>query len=846
MNKFLEKFDTLDLENHGVRLPDFEVENRFKHKLGLSESISNLDFLKGLCIAGLKRKNLTGNKKYQERLDKELNIIEELGFTDYILLVWDVVNFCNESQIPTGLGRGSAAGSLTLFLCDVTKIDPIKYNLYFERFISKTRAKKKVVNGITYLDGSLMVDVDIDICYYRRPEVLKYLEVKFKNKTSKILTLNSLSGKLVMKECGKIISSKAEEEMTRVSSLIPKVFGQIKDLEETYDEVEDFRTWCDANSRVYQAALKLKDLIKNKSVHASGILLSYDLLEKSCPTELTSDKEEVCSFDMNWVSLLNIKLDILGLRGVSVVDSVCKSVGIKIEDIDYNDSFIYQNLQDLRTPHGLFQIEADTNLKVCNKVKPKNLDELSAVLALARPGALQFVDQYALHTNHSTKQSVHSFFDEILDRTGGVCLYQEQMMQMAHKIGFTLDEAEILRRIVGKKKVNEVKQWKKKISDKIKDNNLDVEIGEVLWKILEDSANYSFNASHSYSYAALAACTVYLKFKYPKEFFLALLRMTRNEPDPISEISKIQKEMYHFGIKLLPPHMVKSKTDFSVEGDDIRFGLLSIKGISDKSIEKLLKFKTEKSGKFNVFEAASEAGLNMGALCALIQAGALDGFKQSRSKVVYEAQFWNLLTEKEKMQVMLLSEVFNDDLVKIIKELAVKKDEKGKPIIKESRLETLKKNSEPYKLIYTQNKNSESFANWYYEKSLLGYTYDKSLLDIFLPKKSNLMSIRQVLDAPMKAKVSFVGFIEEEPYSGVSRTEKKSKYCRMSISDETGLIKVLIFNDKLEESKSLNEGLPKEKNIVIISGVKMDDAVFADMYAIQDNEVYTKLSDLKK
>lgn len=845
MSNFTGNFKVLDLPTHGVRLPEFNVENRYKHKFQLSESINNFDFLKGVCEHGLKVNNFAGQKAYEDRLKYELETIKDLGFTDYILLVWDVINFCNENKIPVGRGRGSAAGSLALFLSGVTKIDPIKYNLYFERFISKTRAKKQVVDGITYLDGSLMVDVDVDVCYYRRPEVLKYLETKFKNKTAKILSLNSLSGKLVIKECGKIIGSKPEQEMTGVTSLIPEMFGQIKDLEEAYVEVQGFRKWCDDNRKIYEIALKLKDLIKNKSVHASGVLLSYDLLEKTCPTELTSDKKEVSSFDMNWISLLNVKLDILGLRSVSVLDEACKLIGIKSEDIDFNDPFIYQNLQDLRNPHGLFQIEAETNFKVCNKVKPKNLEELSAVLALARPGALQFVDKYTLYTNHGTNESVHPFFDSILSNTGGVCLYQEQLMKMAHKIGFTLDEAEVLRRIVGKKKVDEVKKWKQKIADKISENSLAPEIGDILWKILEDSANYSFNASHSFSYAALAASTVYLKFKYPREFFLALLRMTRNEPDPIGEISKIQKEMSYFGVKLLPPHIAKSKMDFSTEGNDIRFGLLSIKGISDKSMEKLGKFKTEKSGKLHVFEAANEAGLNVGVLCSLIQAGALEGFKQSRTKVVYEAQFWNLLTEKEKIKCLELADQFDHDLVNIIKDLSSRKDEKGKPLIKESRMKTLKNKSEVYKAIFNQNKKSESFANWYYEKNLLGYTYNKTLLDIFLPKKSDLISVRRVQDARVNSSVSFVGYMEEGSYSGVSKA-KKSKYCKMVIGDESGSIKVLIFNDKMEESRSLNEGLPKEKNIVIITGKKMDDVVFADMFAIQDNQVYTKLSDLKK
>ena len=185
-------------------------------------------------------------------------------------------------------------------------------------------------------------------------------------------------------------------------------------------------------------------------------------------------------------------------------------------------------------------------LNIFQKVKPKNLEELSGVLALARPGALAFVDQYASYTNDDIKESIHPFFDDILSPTGGVALYQEQLMRMAHKIGFTLDEAEILRRIVGKKKVSEVRKWKKKIRDKVKENELDTEIGNILWRILEDSANYSFNKSHSISYAARAAATTYLKFKYPQEFFLSLLKMTRHEPDPILEISKIQTEILGF------------------------------------------------------------------------------------------------------------------------------------------------------------------------------------------------------------------------------------------------------------------------------------------------------------
>lgn len=845
---FNNSFSEIDLPLYGVRLPVFKIEDEAKEKAKLPNGTTNYDFLRALCLEGFNRLKLTKDsteyKTYVERVKYELEIFKELGFVDYILMVWDVINFCGVNKIPTGFGRGSAAGSLVLFLIGVTKIDPIKHKLYFERFVSKIRAKKQIVNGVTYLDGSLLPDVDLDICYYRRGEVIKHLETKYQGHTSKILTLNTLSGKLLIKECGKVVSSKSEQQMNEISHLIPKFHGIVEDISDAYDEVPEFKKWCDENSRVYEIALKLRDLNKNKGVHPSGILISFDELEKACPTELSSDKESVSSYDMNWISAFNIKLDVLGLRGVSVVDDICKSIGISIDDIDLNDPFIYQNLQDLRTRHGLFQIEADLAYKVVQKVKPKNLEELSAVLALARPGAMAFTDQYALFTNHQTYQPIHPFFDDVLKETGGVALYQEQLMKMAHKIGFTLDEAEVLRRIVGKKKLEEVKTWKQKISDKVKENNLPKEVGEILWKILENSASYSFNLSHSCAYSTLSAITTYLKFKYPQQFYLSLLKMTKHEPDPIGEISKIHKEMSVFGIKLLPPHLLMSDMDFKIEGKNIRFGLLSVKGISSKSIEKLNKFKNEYSNKFEVFEAANEAGLNVGALSALIQAGAFDNLKQSRSYVVYEAQLWNLLTSKEKKYAIQLGKEHNFSLVKILNILKEIKDEKGKPIVKASRGDTIKRNSEPYKKIYEQNKSSEKFANWWYENKLLGYSCTVELIDIFREKMPSLIPIRQITEATTGLGVVFIGTVTEQPKTGKSKA-KGAKYAKMNISDETGGITTLIFNHNLQECETLNDGLPQEGDIVIVKGSKKEDAVFASLIAVQQSKIFTKLSELK-
>ena len=288
---------------------------------------------------------------------------------------------------------------------------------------------------------------------------------------------------------------------------------------------------------------------------------------------------------MNYVAELMVKFDVLGLRTLTVVNEVCNMLKINMSSINENDEFIYENLKELRTPQGLFQIEADTNFRVCKKIKPKNLEQLSAVVAIARPGALDFVDQYACYSQSGEYQLVHDFFEEELSYTGGIPLYQEQLMKMAVRLGFTLDESEQLRRIVGKKKIDQMPAWKEKIENKVKENELDPSIGEVLWKVAEDSANYSFNKSHSISYAILAAWTIYLKFKYPREFFLALLKLSKYEPDSHTEISRISQELPYFDIELLSPDLARSSLDFCIEKDNIRFGLNSIKGVSEKRLE---------------------------------------------------------------------------------------------------------------------------------------------------------------------------------------------------------------------------------------------------------------------
>lgn len=843
----------------GVRLPEIDVELRVYHQLDLDPQSSNYDLLRALCLRGVEQRGidkLDNKQEYYDRVKMELSVLQELGFVDYILLNWDVLNFCHQNSIPTGPGRGSAAGSLVLYLLKVTNVDPIKYDLFFERFVSKSRAKKTVVDGITYLDGSLLADVDNDISYDRRQEVIQYIEKKHKGRTCKILTLNTLSSKLCVKECGKIVGEMSEDEVNQISSLIPKQFGKVAKLDQAVAESDKFKEFADKNAKIFKIAKKLEGLNKNTGVHPSGIAISFYDIAEIMPMQKTNDGDLISTYDMNDVASLTVKFDILGLRTLSVVNDTCKQLGINIEDIDVGLEEIYENFKSIEAPKGLFQIEADTNFKVCKKIAPKNLEELSAVVAIARPGALDYLDVYSEYARTSRFQSVNQFFDDVLSYTGGIPLYQEQLMKMAVKVGFTLDESEQLRRIVGKKKVDQMPAWKAKIEQKIAQNNLDKEVGEVLWKVAEDSANYSFNKSHSISYAILAAITTYLKFKHPKEFFLSLLKMTKHEPDSHAEIALINQELCLFNMKLLPPDLSKSDINFDIEGRDIRFGVNSIKGVSEKTLESLVDFRKAQEGnqnKYDIFTTAKQCSLNIGVLSGLVQGGMMDSFCSSQKKIpnrcrlVLEAQAFNILTDREKRNVIQLGDKFNYDVLEtihsIVKDSLVADD--GKPIMKPSRFETFKKKYASYKTIYDKNKDHLKFANWFFERKYLGYSHSTEIKDVFenCGDMYNSLTLKSV---PNNDRVKFVGVVTD----CISRTSAAgNKYMRVEIQDDFGKINFMLMNNRRAATLDnyLNSGgkKPKEEQIVFIYGSKGDDVIFGEKITILDEKIYTKLSEIK-
>jgi DNA polymerase-3 subunit alpha len=702
----------------------------------------------------------------------------------------------------------------------------------------------------------LLADVDNDISYDRRAQVIKYIEEKHKGKTCKILTLNTLSSKLCVKECGKIVGQMSEDEVNIVSNHIPKQFGKVYKLEKAYDESDKFKEFADKNKKIYKIAKKLEGLNKNTGVHPSGIAISFYNIEEIMPMQRTNDGHLISAYDMNDVASLMVKFDILGLRTLSVVNDTCQQLGIEIENIDIELPEIYENFKFIEAPKGLFQIEADTNFKVCKKVSPRNLDELSAVVAIARPGALDYLDTYSNYISSGDFQSVNEFFDDILSYTGGIPLYQEQLMKMAVKVGFTLDEAEQLRRIVGKKKIDQMPAWKAKIEQKIEENNLDKQVGEVLWKVAEDSANYSFNKSHSISYAILAAITTYLKFKHPQEFFLSLLKMTKHEPDSHAEIALINQELCLFNMKLLPPDLSKSDIEFSIENKNIRYGLNSIKGVSEKTLENVVEFNKSQlleHTKYDIFLAAKDAGINIGILSGLIQGGMMDSFCDqssgvpNRCRLVLEAQSFNLLTDREKRNFSKLGSKFNYDILNSI--ASVKKEnwpaDDGRPIMKDSRFNTFKRDYDRYRQIYDKNKNHLVFANWFFERKYLGYSHSVKIKDVF-GNSRDLYDSLELKSIPDNDRVKFVGVVTD----CISRTSRAgNKYMRVEIQDDFGKVNFMLMNNSRSATLDnyLNEGgkKPKEEQIVFVYGSKGEDVIFGEKITILDEKIYTKLSEIK-
>lgn len=858
----------------GVQLPDIAIppEERAKHSV---KSEGNLEFLTQLCRNAFKEREAKGliprerRKEYADRVKMELAVIEELGFVSYILMVRDICRFADEQGIPRGPGRGSVAGSLVCNLIGMTALDPIEHGMFFARFLSKARAKAKVVNGVRYIEGSFVPDVDLDFSFYRRQEIIDYLVARYPGQTAKLLTTGTLTSKALIKDVLKVYEGVGEDQAGAASDLLQKKHGNPEEIEDALSDDpekanEPFKLWAKEHRETVELAMELSGLNRSEGVHASALAICAYKIDDLLPLQRAINRETeeefvVTGLDMYSAQEVVLKFDILGLKTLDVVKDVCDLLHIERDKIDVHHECIYRELQDFKNRYGIFQLETFAQGSAAEKMRPMDFEQLTMVLAIARPGAFAYLDQLIRYLHKGEYTSIHPLIDDILRPTGGVAIYQETYLAMLIKIGLTPEEADNARRVLGKKLVKEVPGVKQLIGEVCARNGHPVEIVNLLQKIAEDSGGFSFNLAHAASYATITAWTLYLKSQYPLQFYWALLRMARHEQDGHEVVATIEKELRAAGFALLPPHFVHSSTDFTIETDKaIRFGLGMIRGVSEKTMTKLEAFRNESPAdeiKFKVFQSLKNAGLNVGVGSALVQAGCMAGYEvyarkdgsthKSRPRLVLELLTWNVLTDKEKALCISIAnkpEVAHDVLNAILY-LRDNSDEKGKPLIKASRFATIQKRYEPYKVIYEMNRRNERLANFWYERRVLGYSYSENLRGIFGEHVDGLDSVAEVRESAPKTRVRIIGFASD---CYKTKTKAGNDCFKFRVTDETGEITVKMFNTKIDACAALNGRMPDEDDLIVCNGTNMDNqVVFLDEVAIQTAKIYLRLSELK-
>lgn len=854
---FFDQFEKINIPNLGlVRLPHVDIDEESKKKIGLSKETTNTNYLKNICWQGYLQKKSEGkftnisSEEVKKRLQTEFAVFEKTGIVDYLLLVWDILRWCDEQKVPRGRGRGSAAGSLSLYCLNITDVNPLRHNLNFTRFLSEARAKPVIIDGILYVDGKSLCDIDSDVSFARRQDVINYIEQRYRGKTCKISNRLQLTGKTALKDVLKCYLEYDETAAKNITDNIVSVFGVVESLDKAFERSEPLKKWLaesDHNKLALEIAKSLEGINVAKGQHASGIFIAHNELDGNIPIELSKTKEAVTSFDMDVAAQMGVKIDILGLRTLDVLYDACSQVNIDPNKIDIDDQSIYDYFKTRDAYYGLFQIEEGLTKNVVTKIRPRNIDDLSACLAISRPGSLRYIDDYAAFVHEGKVTTLYPAIDKILKDTGGIILYQEQINEICQSVyHLSAVDADEVRRAIGKKDPEGMAKWEPVLFKQGEKLGIPDEVTKQFWSTCYASANYLFNSSHSWSYAYLTASTAYVKTKYPKEFYLALLKMSKHEASSHEVIKNIVVEAKSFGVEILPPDLIKSDVDFKFEDSNIRFGLAHIKGVSGKTMEKLLSFRREYSTKFQIFEAAKECGLSINVLAGLIYSGCLQYDNYSRSKLVLEAQTYNLLTDREKILVHKLSDEYREELLKIIIALTERKDDKGKPYIKASRFSTIKKKYDPYKQMYLENSRNEDLCSYMMESFFLGYSYSQTLRDIYKKRVEGLSSLGECLALPSDSEVKFVANVGEAK-SHVSK-EKKTPYYKMEVYDETEKASVMIYGEKkLEACENFYGKLPEEGDIVICEGVLADGGmIFSQRITIQKNPIKFKKSELEQ
>jgi len=591
-------------------------------------------YLNQIVWEGLNKRYAEITPQIDQRVRSELKVIEDMNYASYFLIVWDFIRYAREHGIPVGPGRGSAAGSLVAYCLGITNIDPIRYNLLFERFLNPERRS--------------MPDIDTDFCIERRDEIIKYVGEKYgADKVGQIITFNRMTSKAVLKDVARVLEFPFAES-TKLTKMVPTVRGKTTPLNDMLKEHPEFKkayTTSDEARQVIDLARTLEGVNRTFGVHAAGVVIGDVPLQEIVPLQRNNDGTIITQFymeDLAYVGL--VKMDFLGLRNLTMIDKAVKVIkqtrGIEIDPdkIPLDDEKVYQTIcnGDLA---GIFQLETSQGMRqVARDMKPSNMEDLSALIALYRPGPLDtgMIDKF-IECKHGRTQIKYltALLEPILKDTYGQIVYQEQVMQIAQQLaGYSLGQADLLRRAMGKKKPEEMEKQREMFESGCAKNGVSKDVAQQLFNMMVQFAEYCFNKSHSQAYAFLTYQTAYLKTLYPVEYMTALLSSVTGDQE---KVQGYIAECQAMGIDILPPDVNISGSDFTADGQAIRFGLSAVRNVGEAVVQELVR-QRENDGKFkslqDLLARIDLRVVNKRALESLIRCGAFLSLGISRKQAL--------------------------------------------------------------------------------------------------------------------------------------------------------------------------------------------------------------------
>ena len=605
-------------------------------KYDVPEGYTAFTYLEKLCMDGIKERYRPVTDELYERLKYELNVINNMGYVDYFLIVWDFINYAKENGIAVGPGRGSAAGSIVSYCLKITNIDPIRYSLIFERFLNPERVT--------------MPDIDIDFCYERRQEVIDYVSRKYgPEKVVQIVTFGTLAARNCIRDIGRVLDL-PYNLCDSVAKSIPMEIGM--NIDKALVASPDFKKFYDTNEEVHfmvEMAKKLEGLPRHASMHAAGVVIGREPIEEFVPLCKNGDAVTT-QYNMTTIEELGLlKMDFLGLRTLTVIRDALRSIErrtgkkIDIDNIPQDDMQVYDMISAGKC-EGVFQLESSGMRNFMKELKPHSMEDIIAGISLYRPGPMDFIPQYIAGKQHPEDVTYdHPALEKILSPTYGCIVYQEQVMQIVMELaGYSLGRSDLVRRAMSKKKADVMLKEREYFIHGNKEmgvpgcieNGISEGVANKIFDEMTDFAKYAFNKSHAAAYAVVAYQTAYLKCHYPYDFMAALMTSVKDNAKKLATYIDACRKA---GVKLLPPDVNKGEGDFSVSDNAVRYGLSAIKSIGTTVVNSILN-EREENGQFkdlrDFIERMSGKEVNKKAVENFIMAGAFDGFGIKRSQMM--------------------------------------------------------------------------------------------------------------------------------------------------------------------------------------------------------------------